>query len=543
MSAFVQKARPHVVRLVALALGLITVVALLVRLRSFGDSLFADELSSFYIVAHHGPSTILHLLNGHGIDVNPPLYYLLSWVSEQLFGLSVQSLRLVSLLAGVALIPLTFLLGRRVAGVGVGLVAGLIVALSPFLIFYSTEARAYAFVTVLVLAASLALLTALASGKSAWWIAYGALSCAALYCHYTAIFPLALQAVWAIGTQPNARAKVVVSNLGALVLFVPWLPSFLRDLKSPGSKSIALLEPFNATNIRVDLGRWAIGHPYMTLSHIPGIAALVLASAGVIAAGACIAIRFARARRTARTVRLSVRRWLASDAGLVVVLALAAPVGIAAYSAFQTSIWTARNLIVSWPALAVLLGWLTVARAGRLRVAAVALVIAAYAVGAVTMTEVANQRPNYDAAVALVVRSSSPVAPVVDLVAPTPGPYTATEVAFAVNGTSRPVVRIGLPPIAAVLRAPAYANLPLPSGEALARETAALARTGRLFLIAPSAISTATIRRTRAEHVRAQQGELGEFNSFLGALPPRFRLVAHHTFPGFIPVSVYTFRG
>jgi hypothetical protein len=71
-------------------LVLVTIVGILVRLPSFRDSLFGDEISTFYIMGGHGPATILHLLNGDGIDVNPPLYHLLTWCSVKLFGLSVE---------------------------------------------------------------------------------------------------------------------------------------------------------------------------------------------------------------------------------------------------------------------------------------------------------------------------------------------------------------------------------------------------------------------------------------------------------------------
>ena len=62
--------------------------------------------------------------------------------SLQWGGDSTVLVRLPSLVLGTAAIPVVFLLGRRVAGTRVGLFAAAILALSPFAIFYSTEARA-----------------------------------------------------------------------------------------------------------------------------------------------------------------------------------------------------------------------------------------------------------------------------------------------------------------------------------------------------------------------------------------------------------------
>src|SRR5438874_2417330 len=72
-----------------------------------------------------------------------------------------------------------------------------LVAIAPFAIFYSTEARAYGTLAFLVAFSTYALLRALESSERRWWVAYGVASCAALYAHYTAIFPLAAQVAWA----------------------------------------------------------------------------------------------------------------------------------------------------------------------------------------------------------------------------------------------------------------------------------------------------------------------------------------------------------
>jgi uncharacterized membrane protein len=164
-----------------LVVGGIAIAGLLLRLPSFGNSLFGDEVGTYFIVTGHSLGRIVYILNRHGVDVNPPLYFWLARVSESLFGESERSLRLVSLTAGTAAIPLTYVLGRRTFGRGAGLVAATLVALSPYLIFYSTEARAYALMMGLLLGSTLALLSALEGRGRGWWVAYAALSCAAMY--------------------------------------------------------------------------------------------------------------------------------------------------------------------------------------------------------------------------------------------------------------------------------------------------------------------------------------------------------------------------
>ncbi|HEY5188845.1 MAG TPA: glycosyltransferase family 39 protein, partial [Solirubrobacteraceae bacterium] len=110
-------------RPVPLVLAAVCALGLAVRLASFGDSLFGDELSAFSIVAGHGFGRMMHLLNGHSTELNPPLFFILAWASVKLLGLSAASLKLASLIAGTLTIPMVFVLGRRVSGSAAGLVA------------------------------------------------------------------------------------------------------------------------------------------------------------------------------------------------------------------------------------------------------------------------------------------------------------------------------------------------------------------------------------------------------------------------------------
>src|SRR5207253_1172569 len=99
--------------------------------------------------------------------------------------------------------------GRRT-----GLAGAAIVALNPFLIFYSTEARAYALMLLLGLLSTLALLRALDASPSRWWWAmYAFFSCAALYTHYTVVFVLFAQLAWAAWTHPGARRWLLGANV------------------------------------------------------------------------------------------------------------------------------------------------------------------------------------------------------------------------------------------------------------------------------------------------------------------------------------------
>jgi 4-amino-4-deoxy-L-arabinose transferase-like glycosyltransferase len=323
-------------RLTVVAVGALTLAALALRIPSIGNSLFGDELSSYYIVTAHSLGQVMHILHGHTVDLTPPLYYVLTWLIER-FGDSVVGLRLVSLLAGVAAVPLTYELGRVTVGRRAAVVGAAVMAFSPYLIFYSTEARAYALLMVLLLACSVALLRALESGDRRWWAAYAVLSCAAMYTHYIAAFLLLGQLIWAGLTHRDALRALVISNLAAAIGFVPWLPTLIKETRSAGEQAIGIVQPFNFTAVRSDLGHWVFGHPYLTLSAVPGPVAIVLlvVGFGVALVGVLVATRDGRLRP----------RLASAELWLPLVQALSMPVGLIVWSAFRPSVWDDRDLI------------------------------------------------------------------------------------------------------------------------------------------------------------------------------------------------------
>jgi hypothetical protein len=87
------------------------------------------------------------------IDQHPPLYYILLhfWM---VLGDGAATVRALSALCGTLNIPVIYLLGRRLADGKVGLLAALILAVSPFHVHFAQETRMY---TLLALNASLAL--------------------------------------------------------------------------------------------------------------------------------------------------------------------------------------------------------------------------------------------------------------------------------------------------------------------------------------------------------------------------------------------------
>ncbi|HET9492592.1 MAG TPA: glycosyltransferase family 39 protein, partial [Chloroflexia bacterium] len=99
----------------------------------------------------------------------------------------------LSVLFGTAAVPVMFALGRRVGGLWVGLVGAGLLALNPFHLWYSQDAKMYSLLVLLVLATSVLYLTALERNTWGLWLAYVAATWVMLTSHSLSGLVLAAQ--------------------------------------------------------------------------------------------------------------------------------------------------------------------------------------------------------------------------------------------------------------------------------------------------------------------------------------------------------------
>jgi hypothetical protein len=224
-------------------------------------------------------------------DIPPPLYYCSVWIWSRVFGGSPGSLRAMSAMLGVVTVAGAYLLVRQMGiggscgGVHHGqalepgsdssahngrppeveggvsaFVAAVLVALSPMQVDFSQRARMYSLGAALTVTSCWLLLRTLHARQVRWrsYVCY-ALSAAALaYTHYSGLFVLAAQFVYAVGcivaehrvpvasssrllpkrAGDDPRLPLLVGSRGAAlmaafvliaVLYLPWMPSFWRQ--------------------------------------------------------------------------------------------------------------------------------------------------------------------------------------------------------------------------------------------------------------------------------------------------------------------------
>ncbi len=185
----------------------ITILAAALRLSTLGEqSFWYDEAFTPVHVLRPGLMATLH--NVVHTENTPPLWYVLEWAVSRVLGTGVVALRLLSALAGIATVPVAWLLGRELASRRAAIATATFVAVNPLLVWYSQEARAYG---LFVLTASLALLCflrALRDPGTRHLAEFAFTASLALLSHYFAVFlliPMVLWLLWSAAPTGSRR--------------------------------------------------------------------------------------------------------------------------------------------------------------------------------------------------------------------------------------------------------------------------------------------------------------------------------------------------
>jgi 4-amino-4-deoxy-L-arabinose transferase-like glycosyltransferase len=328
----------------------ITILGAVLRIIPFDESgLWRDEVSSMVVAGLPIGDIITHTrLN----EPHPPLYYLLlhGWLG--IFGHSTAAGMALSVIFGVALIPIVWLVGRRLFSPEAGLFAALLVACSPELIRYSTFLRPYSILPVLVVAATYALWGSLTRGGVYRWAAY--LTCVAVLVgiHYWPLLMVGSQGliagawlVWNRGWRQHRR-KALILGAALAVLCAPlaWKVLIADLISGHPPRPVPVWGPF------VALSRVATGLPIP----LAVVVLLVLLAVG------------------ARYLNQSLRQ-RTGDAHRAEVLALGLTLGVALVSlvpawlvSFQANMLQVRFLLMPSPLVLLALAW-ALARLHRTR--------------------------------------------------------------------------------------------------------------------------------------------------------------------------------
>src|SRR5664279_3179351 len=195
----------------------ILMVGAVLRLVELGrKSFWLDEITTVAIVRMPGFSFWSLVWHDEG---NMALYYVLlrGWMH---FGTSEATIRLLSVIPGIATILLMYLLGTRLFGEKAGLLAAGFMAINACDVVVSQEARAYSFVVLGVAGSTLLLVRCLERPSMARALAYGVVAGLTFYFHYFGILVPVAHAV-SFAALPAARrhSKQMLVAAGIMAIF------------------------------------------------------------------------------------------------------------------------------------------------------------------------------------------------------------------------------------------------------------------------------------------------------------------------------------
>jgi hypothetical protein len=309
-------------------------------------------------------------------DGAPPLYYVLLHGWMDVFGTSDVAVRALSGVCAVATLPLAWLVGRRVGGPFVAWTSVALLASSPFAIRYATENRPYALQMLLVFAGWLALCRALEEPRLSRLAAVAVVTGLLLYTQYWSIYLIAVVGiglVWRAVRSSTAESRqtarsIIVAIVAGGITFVPWIPTFLYQAENTGTPwGEPILPGAGFAFAAIDFaGGDAHSEAYALL--VPLLVLVLLAL-------------FGRAIDS-RRVELDLRTRPGVRIEMVVMVAALAIALLASYAAGTT--FEGRYAAVVFPLFVVVAAFgLTVFADARLRLGAVALVVALGFVGGI----------------------------------------------------------------------------------------------------------------------------------------------------------------
>jgi hypothetical protein len=202
----------------------IAALALAVRLIHLFQPMRLDEARSFLDYAIR---PLADAISNYNIPNNHLLHTFLMWVSIRVFGQAEWAIRIPALLAGLLVVPATYVATRALADRGAALAAAALAAVLPCLVLYSTNARGYSMVC-LAFVALLPVANALADEETAArWVAFGALIALGAATIPVMLYPAGAVTLWLLvervrrhglrGTVPFVlRLAVVLAVAGAL---------------------------------------------------------------------------------------------------------------------------------------------------------------------------------------------------------------------------------------------------------------------------------------------------------------------------------------
>jgi hypothetical protein len=273
----------------------IVAAALLLRLYHIRQPMRHDEAYTFLGYASLPLADALSVYR----DPNNHLFHtLLVWLSTRLLGTSPPAIRLPAFVAGMLVVPMTYLVARRFADRSTSLLAMALAAVWPELVLYSTNARGHSIVglgfLVLLVLGDFAI-----DRDSSWhWLLFAVVIAIGMYTAPTMLYPAGAVMLWLVmeaGRRHGAAARravlrrlTVAGVLAAIFTVMLVLPVVVRSGLAAlvSNRQVAALSLAQFLEALREFAADLVASNALGIPLLPLVILTLLAIVGVVAPGA-----------------------------------------------------------------------------------------------------------------------------------------------------------------------------------------------------------------------------------------------------------------
>ncbi|NLE46133.1 MAG: hypothetical protein GX620_15545 [Chloroflexi bacterium] len=310
--------------------------------------LWRDEIDAFRFATAPWSEMLANLTRP---GWNGPLYFLLLRFWVLAVGETGFALRFSSVVFGVLCVPLIYVLGCRLLGRPVAWMAALLVATSPYFVWYSQEVKMYTLVPALALLAIYALRRAVQGRGVAWWAVLTIATSLAVYMHILAALLIPVEVLLYFVWWRHARRRWRAAVVSLCSLMLPYLPLLSWQAPAAFQSRDTGFYPYTLVEmVRILIGGWALGiQPQGGPWGV--VASILVASIGILCPAFAAAARAVgptrRASSPCQGVTLEV---------IALLVWIVVPVSGVALISIRQPMFTDRYLIWAAPALYLLIG-------------------------------------------------------------------------------------------------------------------------------------------------------------------------------------------
>lgn len=198
----------------------------------FNHNIWTDEAFTLQLLR----GNIKDIIMGTAADVHPPLYYLYAKIFEVLFGEALIAQKIAAIIPMAATLVFAAAVIRKHFGDMAAFLSILFLTCIPCSMEFALQVRMYSLALFFVTVCGVYAYLAFKNGGIKEFVIYALSGTAAAYTHYFAFVSVIVIAgllfLAIVICQRDRLVKWALSAVGMIVLYIPWMPFFIKQVTS-----------------------------------------------------------------------------------------------------------------------------------------------------------------------------------------------------------------------------------------------------------------------------------------------------------------------